>query len=146
MVRIRREERDWLGVALATAAGLGAGFLVGVTAGEFLGDVVSDRFRKLRRTTSRDTAEREAETASTAETVEGAVSGALSEHPTTRGLPVLAHALGDGIVELTGRVPDRASRELAGTVARGVAGVDVIVNRILVEDEDLPSGRPSRAG
>jgi osmotically-inducible protein OsmY len=44
------------------------------------------------------------------------------------------HALGDGIVELTGTAPDVITRQLAGDIARDVPGAVVVVNRILVED------------
>jgi osmotically-inducible protein OsmY len=145
MVRIRDEDRDWLGLGLATAAGLGLGLVIGLVAGEFLGDVTSERVKRwigARPRRRRD----ESEERTVQSDVERAVQGALSEHPTTRQLAVRVHALGDGVVELTGQVPDRAARELAGTVARGVSGADVVINRILVEGEDLPERKPSRAG
>jgi osmotically-inducible protein OsmY len=146
VVRIRREERDWLGLALATAAGFGVGLVVGMAGGEFLGDVTSERMKRLMRATPPRGDDTTPSATLDADAAERAVSGALSEHPTTRSLAVHVRALGDGIVELMGQVPDRTARELAGTVARGVAGADVVVNRILVEGEDLPTRKPSRAG
>jgi osmotically-inducible protein OsmY len=61
---------------------------------------------------------------------------ALKNNPVTRQLDLSVSALGGGLVELTGTVPDETTRELAADVARGVLGADVVVNRILVEGTD----------
>lgn len=136
-----RDERDWLGLAVATAAGLGLGVIAGMVAGELFGDLDSDRLRgavrKLRRTPKSPREE-------SSSALQLAVSAALGENPTTRGLQVQVRALGDGIIELTGTVSDPEARPLAGTVARGVAGVDVVVNRILVPDDARDSDRVAR--
>ena len=41
-----------------------------------------------------------------------------------------------GTVELRGWVTDRAARTLAARVARVVAGIDTVINSILVRGED----------
>jgi osmotically-inducible protein OsmY len=117
--------------------------LAGIIAGELMGDVPSARVRsavrRLRRT-SRGRAGAAAERA-----LERAVRDALEENHSTRGLTVGVRALGDGIVELTGSVGDAEARPLASTVARGVAGVDVVVNRLLVDGDDEQRVAPSSA-
>lgn len=108
------------------------GVLVGIVAGELFGDVGSDRLRgAVRRMRRAPVAPREESLGG----LERAVAAALSENATTRGLAVQVRALGDGIVELTGTVSDPESRPLAGRVARGVPGVDVVVNRLLAPDD-----------
>lgn len=128
----QRHERDWLGLSVSTAVGLGLGVLAGIIVGELMGDVHSERVRgavrRLRGTPrARDGADGRA--------LERAVRDALDENPSTRGFRVHVRALGDGIVELTGTVPDTEARPLASTVARGVPGVDIVVNRLLVGDD-----------
>ncbi len=76
--------------------------------------------------------------------LEGRVRAALEENPTTESLAIEIRGLGEGIVELTGTVPDPSARRLAGELARTVEGADVLVNRILVEDGE--SSAPSNAG
>lgn len=135
LIRVKHEESDWLGVALATAAGLGIGLLAGLVAGELLGEVNPARVRRvvgrLRRSEADDVPE-------DPRLLERAVVAALGENPQTRNLTITARALGDGVVELTGTAPDSEARRLAGKVSRGAPGADVIVNRILVEGDDIP--------
>lgn len=56
--------------------------------------------------------------------------------------PILAEraidigALGPGVIELAGWVDDDQEAEHAVTVARGVPGVETVVNRLLVDDEE----------
>ncbi len=146
VIRVRDEERDWLGLGLAAAAGVGLGVFAGMAIGQLLGGVDAERVRDVvGRRLGRSTAGTDAGTETD---VERTVNGALSENATTRHLAVRAHAIGDGIVELTGTAPDPEARALAGTIARGVVGSAVVVNRILVEGETPRSSRrrPSRAG
>lgn len=128
----QRHERDWLGLSVSTAAGLGLGVLAGIIVGELLGDVHSERVRgavrRLRGTPR-------ARSGAGERTLERAVRDALDENPSTRELRVSVHALGDGIVELTGTVPDADARPLANRVAQGVTGVHIVVNRLLIEDD-----------
>jgi len=59
-----------------------------------------------------------------------------------RNDPILAEravdigAIGDGIIELAGWVNDEREAEHAVTVARGVPGVDTVVNRIAIGEEE----------
>ena len=56
--------------------------------------------------------------------------------------PILAEraidigALGTGIIELAGWVDNDAEAEHAMTIARGVPGVDTVVNRLMIDDEE----------
>lgn len=45
-------------------------------------------------------------------------------------------ALGEGIIELTGWVHEQDEIDHAKTITRGVPGVDTVVNRLVVRDED----------
>ena len=137
MVRVRREDDDQRGVtgiALSAALGLGVGVLGGMVLRELLSDVstepVKNAWIRLRQA---DTGEAEWQDA---EAVEQAVKRALDKDPESAMLEVKATALGDGIVELTGTVPEALDRQLAGDIARGVPGADIVVNRILVQGSD----------
>ena len=136
MVRIKREEdeqRGVTGIALSAALGLGIGVLGGMVMRELLSDVstepVKNALGRLRQTETHDEPEDR-------ESVERAVQDALGEDPDAATLEVKAAALGDGIVELTGTVTDALDRQLAGDIARGVSGADIVVNRILVQGSD----------
>jgi hypothetical protein len=134
LVSIERERGDWLGITISAVAGLGLGLVAGMAFGEFFSEVdpgrVTGAVKRLKR--------RRAEPVTPPEEIERAVNGALGENPQTRHLDVRARALGEGIVEITGTVPDAAARTHAATVARGVAGTYVVVNRVLVEGDDVP--------
>jgi BON domain-containing protein len=60
--------------------------------------------------------------------------------------PILAEraidigALGSGIIELAGWVDSDSEAEHAMTVARGVPGVDTVVNRLMIDDEERQIG------
>ncbi len=129
-----REPSSGLGIALTGAVGFGAGLLFGLVAGGLAGDVGSGRLgRAVRRLRPSDDDESEEEDA---ERVEHELLDVLKRNPATRHLNLTVLALGGGLVELTGTVPDETTRELAAHLARGVMGGDVIVNRILVEGTD----------
>jgi len=60
--------------------------------------------------------------------------------------PILAEraidigAVGDGVIELAGWVDSDDEAEHAMTIARGVPGVDTVVNRLLIDDEEQQIG------
>ena len=138
LIHIKSDDQDWLGIAASAVAGIGLGVIAGVVLGEFLGRVDGDReratVRRLRRPVLKALPE-------DAEAVRRDVQGALDENPKTRALDVGVRALREGIVELTGVAPAPDAHDLAGTIARGVSGPFVVVNRMLVEDR-----APSAAG
>jgi osmotically-inducible protein OsmY len=120
-------------VTLAAALGLGFGLLAGMVGGSVLGnapDRLRHAVRRFRASTPRHPAdERE---------LELAVSDTIRETPGARGVVARVHALGEGLVELTGTAPDPVSRRAAGEAARAVPGADIVVNRILVEGSEAP--------
>jgi osmotically-inducible protein OsmY len=134
-LRAQREESDWLGLAASAIAGIGLGVVSGLAFSQWFSEVSPGKVTGAVRRIGR---RREDEPDTQPVQIERAVNGALSENPKTRQLDVRARALGEGIVELTGNSPDRDARSLAATIARGVSGVTVVVNRILVNDEDVP--------
>ncbi len=138
MVRIQRQDDDWLGIALAAVGGLTAGIVAGVVLGELFGDLSTDRFKRLVGRVSR----RRVREPLDPRVLRRAVRAALEDHDETRTLAVSVEAHEDGVVELTGVAPDAASRDLAGELAREVPGADVVVNRILVEGTDVPNKAP----
>ena len=145
MVRIERNESDWLGIALAAVGGLMAGVIAGAALGEMLGDLSPARLRGVARRLRPSKVETFTEDP---RLLRNAIAGALADHPDTQGLAVTVEALGDGMVELTGIAPDPISREVAGAVAREVPGAGVVVNRLLVEGTDVPeqTSSPPSAG
>ncbi len=135
MVRIEQEEehRGVTGIALSAALGLGVGVVGGIILRELLTLVSTEPVRSAVR---RLRPEAEIGDDHDPLEVQRSVEQALEDDPGTQSLTVRVEALGDGIVELTGSVPDALSRQLAGDVARGVPGADVVVNRVLVEGSD----------
>jgi len=136
LVRVeqREEERRGVtGIALSAALGLGIGVVGGMILREFFSGVdaapVKHAIRLIRHPESGNGFV-------DPDTLERSVYEALSGDPDTESLDVVATALGDGIVELTGTVRDSTERQLAGDVARSVVGADVVVNRILVQGSD----------
>ncbi len=120
------------GVALSAAAGFTGGLVLGLVAGELLGDLHGERVRRvIRRFRRRGRAD--------ASNFSRAVAEALRDSPGTGALDVDARVLDRGLVELAGRVPDVAARRVAADVVRSVPGVELVVNRILVEGRDVPA-------
>jgi hypothetical protein len=135
LIYVRESKTDWTGVVIATAAGLGAGLMAGLLISDLFGNMDSDRFRQAvgrLRSGTRDPEEVEPRA------LEHAVEEALKRNPTTGSLAIRARALGEGIVEITGTVPDAEARSLAGDLVRGVDGARVVVNRVLVAGTDVP--------
>ena len=128
------EPTDSLGIALIGALGLGAGLLVGLVFGGLLGDVDSDRVRRAVRRLRPYVDEDEIEDRQ--DEVEDDLLATLESNPATRGLNLEVHALGGGLVEITGVAPDQRTRELAGELARDIFGSAIVVNRVLVEGTD----------
>ena len=64
--------------------------------------------------------------------------------------PVLAEravdigAMGTGVIELAGWVDSDEEAEHAMTIARGVPGVETVVNRLMVDDEEQQLGENAR--
>ncbi|HJQ22046.1 MAG TPA: BON domain-containing protein, partial [Gemmatimonadaceae bacterium] len=68
--------------------------------------------------------------------IEERVLEAFNNDPILAERAVDIGAVGDGIIELAGWVETDEEAEHAMTVARGVPGVDTVINRLLVEEEE----------
>ena len=120
-------------MALLSVLGFCAGLVFGMVAGSSMGNVDSDRVKRaVRRLRPGDEPDEDAVQ------IEHELIEALRTNPTTRDFNLGVRALGGGLVELTGIVPDEATRDLAGSLARNVLGADIVVNRVLVEGMDIP--------
>lgn len=65
--------------------------------------------------------------------LEARVVDALCEDEVAGSCPIDVAALGHGVIELTGKVPDEGAADRAAEVAQRVEGVHTIVNRLEVE-------------
>ncbi len=119
------EIAGWAGLGVAT--GLVAGFALS----EWVGGVSRPRVTGVvRRRVKRP---RPALTPAASARAAGA---ALLADPALRDLALEATAVAVGVVELHGWVPSRPLRARAGRAARAVAGIERVVNSILVRGED----------
>jgi hypothetical protein len=121
-----------VGIAVTAAAAFGLGLMAGLVAGEWLGGVDAARVRRAVKGLRPELPPGDAAA------LEGVVRRALRARPTTRYLKVRVRAAGERLVELTGRVGDAVARERAGTVAREAVPGCTVINRLLVEGEDVP--------
>jgi len=113
-----------------TLVGTALGVVAGFALGEFLGPVDRRRVRDLLRPGPRPgPALRPAE-------LVRVVRAALEGDATLRALDLLPIAAGPGAVELHGWVPSRAVRTRAVRAVGAVAGVDRLVDCLLVRGED----------
>ncbi len=127
-----RQKNRIAGIAFAAAAGFGIGLVAGLAAGEWLGGIHPERVRRAVRGLRPRISP-----AADPQAVERAVLQALKTDPRTRNLGIAVRAISDGLVELTGTVPAAELRRHAADIAQAAAGQDVVVNRLLVEGEDV---------
>ena len=120
------------GLEIAGWAGLGVvtGLVTGFALSEWVGGVSRPRVRRL--VTRRQGPRPSLTPAACAR----AAAVALSADPALRDLGLQTTAVAVGVVELHGWVPSRALRTRAGSTARAVAGIDRVINSILVRGED----------
>jgi hypothetical protein len=71
-----------------------------------------------------------------------AARAALDTDPELRDLPLEAIAVGPGVVELHGWVPDRRIRARASRIVGAAPGLDSLVNCLLVHGEDDAANAP----
>jgi BON domain len=128
---VRRDELSGTQIFLWTTLGVGTGLVAGFALSEWVGGVNRTRFRRAARRLGQHTPARVTAAAS-ARAVEAAIQG----EPRLAGLSIEAIAVSRGTVELRGWVKDRGSRTLAARIARAVAGIDSVINSILVRGED----------
>lgn len=127
-------DSDALGSTLAAAAGLMLGLAAGIALGGLAGDLHRDGVRRIVRRLRGRAADPERDPAELAREVRAELRRAQE----TRAATIDVHAVGPGLLELTGSAPDAITRLAAGDMARMHPGVDVVVNRILVLGSDLP--------
>lgn len=155
MARIRyryRDEESHTGTILSVVAGALAGFAVGVLVVQRMGGIKGVRNRLSRHT--REDRDSEMFGAHGAEVgdyydaddeivdddrdteLEDRVLEAFRNDPTMSQRGIDIGSVGPGIIELAGWVETEEEAEYAVTLARGVPGVDTVVNRLGVGEEE----------
>jgi osmotically-inducible protein OsmY len=139
-----------VGALVGAVAGFAAGMVVAQRVGGFGG--LTSKIRR-RRGTAQDEARTgahsvadedefddveadEVEGAGYDETLEERVLEAFRNDPILSERAIDIGSLNDGVIELAGWVEDEGEARHAVTVARGVPGVDTVVNRIAIGDEE----------
>ena len=124
---------------LWTTFGLGTGLLAGFALGEWVGGVNQTRVRRAAKSLGFSGALHHTSAASAR-----AVETALGAEPRLAGCALEVVPISRRSVELRGWVGDRPARTLAARVAGAVAGVETVINSILVRGEDdrvIPGGK-----
>jgi hypothetical protein len=139
---VRQEERLSGGdVLLWAALGAGSGLLAAFALSEWIGNVNRLRVGRVARR-FRTTPPARLTIAASARAVEVA----LQAEPRLAGMKIDALPVGRGVVELRGWVPSRLARTAAGRTALAVAGIESVINSILVRGEDdQPPAEGTRA-
>ncbi len=127
----RDEELSGAQIVLWTTFGVGTGLLAGFALSEWMGGVTRPRMQRVARRLGQAAQGRLTPAASAR-----AVDAAVHAEPRLAGFSLEVVAVSRGTVELRGWVTDRAARTLAARVARAVAGIDTVINSILVRGED----------
>jgi hypothetical protein len=137
-----------LGVLFGAAAGFAVGMFVAQRVGGFSGLTSKLRHRAEGVTAGRRRAraleedeleeyeEDELETEGEDEELEERVLEAFRNDPILAERAIDIGSIGDGVIELAGWVDDEEESHHAVTIARGVPGVDTVVNRIALGDEE----------
>ena len=135
---MRRDQLSGTQIFLWTTLGLGTGLLAGFALSEWVGGVNPTRFRRAARRLGQPVPARVTPAASAR-----AVDAAIRAEPKLAAHAIEVMAVSRGTVELRGWVTDRGARTLASRVACAVAGVDTVINSILVrgEDDSYPGGK-----
>ncbi|MGH7508745.1 MAG: BON domain-containing protein [Gemmatimonadales bacterium] len=129
---MRRSDRlSGIQILLWTTFGVGTGLVAGFALSEWVGDVNQTRVRRAARRLGQTAPVRHTLAASAR-----AVQAALGAEPRLAGCALEVVPISRGSVELRGWVGDRAARTIAARVARAVAGIETVINSILVRGED----------
>lgn len=153
--RYRDDESSSSGTVLGILVGAVAGFAVGMFVAQRVGGIDGLTAKLRRRGVGRsdetlrgahaasededefeDIEEDEFEGEDYDETLEERVLEAFRNDPILAERAVDIGSIGDGVIELAGWVEDDAESKHAVTLARGVPGVDTVVNRIAIGDEE----------
>jgi hypothetical protein len=135
----RDQELSGTQLVLWTTFGVGTGLLAGFALSEWLGGVNRPRMQRVARRLGQAAPARLTPAASAR-----SVEAALQAETRLAGFRIEVVPVSKGTVELRGWVNDRAARTLAARVACAVAGVDTVINSILVRGEDdriIPGGK-----
>jgi len=135
----RDEELSGAQILLWTTVGVGTGLVAGFALSEWLGGMTRPRMQRVARRLGQTAPARLTPAASAR-----AVDAALHAESRLAGFSIEVVAVSRGTVELRGWVTDRAARTLAARVACAVAGIDTVINSILVRGEDdriIPGGK-----
>ena len=127
-----RTQLSGLQVVTLATVGVAGGLVLGFALAEWLGGVNAPRVRRAARRMRQTPAPPILSAASAAR----ATAAVLSADPELRDLGLQVTFVVRGTVELHGWVRSRALRARAGRLARGVPGVESVVNSILVRGED----------
>jgi hypothetical protein len=140
-----RRRRDEPGLTLADLVAITGSAILGAAVGfvlsEELGRVNSARLKRAyrQRQPAAPGTDPSHWSADDAERLEAAVLDALNRQVVLARRPIRVNVLGLGLVELTGRVAHTSEVALAGDVVDDVAGVDTVLNHLLVEGVDRTS-------
>ena len=153
-----------LGVVVGAVAGFAVGMLVAHRVGGFSGltsklrrrgakdsdrDALGARRGAVHDDDFEDFDDDELETEEFDESLEEHVLEAFRNDPVLCERAIDIGSLTEGVIELAGWVEDEAESEHAVTIARGVPGVDTVINRIALGDEERrfdEAARRARAG
>jgi hypothetical protein len=116
---------------LWTTLGVGTGLVAGFAFSEWVGGVSQTRVRRAAQRLGQTAPVRHSQGESAR-----AVETALAAEPRLAGCTLEVVPISRGSVELRGWVGDRAARTRAARVARAVAGIETVINSILVRGED----------
>jgi hypothetical protein len=141
VVHIEGKDRDVTGISLSAALGFGVGLVGEIFLREFLGRVNTDPVKKAVRRLNAPEGESKKERAA----IEDGVIQAWEDDPDLRPLPLAVEALGDGIIEITGKAASPMTRQLASDVARSVPGAEVVLNRIHLAESSGDDSEPELA-
>ena len=151
--RYRDDESSSTGTVVGILIGAAAGFAVGMYVAQRVGGIsgLTSKLRRGGRTEEfprgahaahedleelEEYEEDEFELADYDESLEERVLEAFRNDPILAERAVDIGSLGEGVIELAGWVEDEDESKHAVTIARGVPGVDTVVNRIAIGDEE----------
>lgn len=139
MLGFRKRRRFDAGDLLATAAGSIVGIALGFVAAGSVGRINRARLKSAmgRLTLKGDAPKRWTE--EEAERLEARVLDALAQDVVLARRPIRVSVLGMGLVELTGTVLHTAEIGVASDVVQPVAGVQTVLNHLVVEAPNRPS-------
>jgi hypothetical protein len=135
----RDRELSGAQIILWTSFGVGTGLLAGFALSEWMGGMNRPRMQRVARRLGQAAPLRLTSAASAR-----AVDAAIRAEPRLGKFSIEVVGVSRGTVELRGWVTDRAARTLAARVACAVAGIDTVINSILVRGEDdriIPGGK-----